>query len=84
MLKTFAAFILCTALALPLLAADEIPVGRASLTGFPHKQHQKNLGGCTECHGAKEPGPIVDFGEKLKTRIEASFVGQVVSDLINV
>ena len=64
MLKTFAAFILCTALALPLLAADEIPVGRASLTGFPHKQHQKNLGGCTECHGAKEPGPIVDFGEK--------------------
>jgi hypothetical protein len=35
-----------------------------SMSYFPHKLHQKNLGGCTECHGAKEPGPIPQFGEK--------------------
>ena len=67
MLKIFTVFILCSALAVPLLA-DEIPLGRPSLTGFPHKQHQKTLGGCTECHGAKEPGPIAQFGENGRTR----------------
>lgn len=64
MLKALATLILCVALTVPLLAADEVPLGRASLALFPHKQHQKNLGGCTDCHGAKDPGPIAQFGEK--------------------
>ncbi len=64
MLKILTSFIICLLLTARIGTADEIPLGRASLTVFPHKQHQKNLGGCTECHGAKEPGPIVQFGEK--------------------
>ncbi|GAC1449672.1 MAG: hypothetical protein PVSMB11_11010 [Desulfuromonadaceae bacterium] len=64
MLKALTSFILFIVLTAPLLAADEAPFGRASLALFPHKEHQKNLGGCTECHGAKAPGPIAQFGEK--------------------
>lgn len=46
------------------VVADEISISRTSLLDFPHKRHQKSLGGCTDCHGAKEPGPIAQFGEK--------------------
>lgn len=64
MLKILSGFMLCNLLSAPILSADEIPLGRTSLAAFPHKQHQKNLGGCTECHGAVDPGPITKFGEK--------------------
>lgn len=37
---------------------------RPSLVGFPHKLHQTALGGCTDCHGAKNPGKIAGFGEQ--------------------
>ena len=48
----------------PLHAGDEIPLSRSSLVAFPHKQHQKSLGGCVECHGTNVPGPIVQFDGK--------------------
>lgn len=64
MLKIFACFILCFLLTDPLHADDEISIQRASLAQFPHKQHQTTLGGCTDCHGSKGPGPIAEFGEK--------------------
>lgn len=62
MLKIISSFLFLLLLTISTHADDEIPVSRASLTAFPHKQHQKNLGGCTDCHGAKEPGPIDQFG----------------------
>jgi len=52
---------LCT-LALPVLAEDGQPM-RPSLGAFPHQQHQKALGGCTDCHSG-EPGKIEQFGER--------------------
>lgn len=52
-----------------VLAAQTVSAGwegpqKASMSYFPHKLHQKNLGGCSDCHGEKGPGPIVQFGEK--------------------
>lgn len=32
--------------------------GREVVAVFPHAQHKKTLGGCTDCHGSKVPGPI--------------------------
>lgn len=49
---------------LPIYADDDMPVGSPSLIGFPHVQHQKSLGGCTDCHGTGNPGPIADFSER--------------------
>lgn len=57
-LKIPAFLIICTALASPLPAADVITFGKGSVVVFPHKLHQTTLGGCTECHGTKDPGPI--------------------------
>jgi len=58
-----AMFILSFLLAASIgIAAVEGPQ-RASLSYFPHRLHQKNLNGCSECHGAKDPGPIAQFGE---------------------
>lgn len=64
MRKTVSGFLLFLLMTTSIHADDDIPVSRASLVAFPHKQHQKNLGGCTDCHGAKEPGPIALFDEK--------------------
>lgn len=64
MLKVFTGIILCFLLTTPIQAADVITFGSASQVVFTHKEHQKDLGGCTECHGAKDPGPIAQFGEK--------------------
>lgn len=51
-------------LGLAVCSADEIPLRRASLAGFPHQLHQKTLEGCGDCHSGSEPGPIDGFGEK--------------------
>ncbi len=58
MLKVLTGFIICFALSSPLLAANVITFGTDSPVVFPHKEHQVKLGGCTECHGTQEPGPI--------------------------
>jgi len=58
MLKICTGFIICVALTSPIQAANIITFGSESPVVFPHKEHQTNLGGCTECHGTKEPGPI--------------------------
>ena len=64
MWKLLTSFILCITVASPIQAGNIITFGKDSPVVFPHKQHQKSLGECTECHGAKEPGPIALFGEK--------------------
>lgn len=61
MLKALTGFIICIALTSPLQAANIITFGKDSPVVFPHKEHQMNLGGCTECHGTKDPGPIAKF-----------------------
>lgn len=53
--------LLCLAFGLATAFADEIPLPRQSLSFFPHKQHQKTLGGCSDCHGASDPGKIEQF-----------------------
>ena len=63
MLKVLTGFIICVALTSPIQAANIITFGKESIVVFPHKEHQNNLGGCTECHGAKEPGRIAGFGK---------------------
>lgn len=63
MFKTLISFTLCSLLTASIAVAEGGP-NRASLTFFPHNIHQKNLNGCIDCHGAKGPGPIVQFGEK--------------------
>ncbi|MFA7405902.1 MAG: cytochrome c3 family protein [Pelobacteraceae bacterium] len=60
----FTGFIFCLLLTAPLQAANVITFGKDSSIVFPHKQHQSTLGGCTECHGDKDPGPIAQFGEQ--------------------
>ncbi len=64
MLKVLTSFILCIVLTTPIQASSVITFGKDSQVVFPHKQHKQNLGGCTDCHGAKGPGPIAQFGEK--------------------
>lgn len=63
MLKICTAFIICIALASPIQAAGIITFGKEFIVVFTHKGHQENLGGCTECHGTKEPGRIAGFGQ---------------------
>jgi hypothetical protein len=58
MLKILNGFIICIAVACQVQAANIITFGKDSPVVFPHKEHQTNLGGCTECHGTKDPGPI--------------------------
>lgn len=65
MLKVLTGFIICVALASPIQAANVITFGSSeSIVVFPHKEHQEILGGCTECHGTKEPGPIARSGKE--------------------
>ena len=64
MLKICTAFIICSALASPIQAANVITFGSEFIVVFPHKEHQDILGGCTECHGTKEPGPIARSGKE--------------------
>lgn len=63
MLKHSAVFFLFVLLLTRTGSAWEGPRS-PSLFYFPHSQHQKKLGGCTECHGEKGPGPIPQLGEK--------------------
>lgn len=63
MLKLCSVFFLMLVLAARIAAAWDGPHSPA-MSYFPHKLHQKNLGGCTPCHGEKGPGPIAQFGEK--------------------
>jgi hypothetical protein len=64
MLRISTSFILCLLLTASIGAADSGGPNRPSLAFFPHNLHQKNLKGCSECHGAKGPGPITQFGEE--------------------
>lgn len=64
MFRMLTGFIFCFLLAAPLHAGNVITFGKDSSIYFPHQQHQTALGGCTECHGAKDPGPISQFGEQ--------------------
>lgn len=64
MQKLLAGIIIFIAVTSPLHASNVKTFGKNSPVVFPHKQHQEILGGCTECHGAKDPGPIEQFGEK--------------------
>ena len=61
MLKLLTSFIICIALTSPIQAANVITFGTDSMVVFPHKEHQKSLGGCTDCHGTTKPGPIAKF-----------------------
>ncbi len=56
--------IICIAMSSPIQASYVITLGKNSQVVFPHKQHQKSLGGCTDCHGSNTPGPIAQIGEK--------------------
>ena len=58
MLKILTGFIICFVLTSPIMAANVITFGISSPVVFPHKEHQMKLGGCSECHGTKEPGPM--------------------------
>lgn len=64
MLKNLIVIIFCAALPTQIYASYLITYGRESQVVFPHKQHQKSLGGCTDCHGTNKPGPIAGFSEK--------------------
>jgi hypothetical protein len=63
MLKILTGLIICVALVSPIQAANVITFGTDFFVIFPHVEHQKILGGCTECHGTKEPGPIAKSGK---------------------
>lgn len=64
MLRLLTSFIICIALASPIQASNVITFGSSSMVVFPHKLHQTSLGGCTDCHGAKDPGPIATFNKE--------------------
>lgn len=64
MLKCVTIFIISVVLTASFVAAGEYGPSKPSLSFFPHNLHQKKLNGCTECHDAKGPGPIVQFGEQ--------------------
>lgn len=67
-MKCLNLLILCLVLTLPILTGaykygEIVGPDRASKVGFPHREHQKMMGGCIDCHGKGEPGPIKQFGQ---------------------
>ena len=50
--------------AVSVSAEEENVISRTSLEDFPHKLHQKSLGGCEDCHGKKGPGKIENFNDQ--------------------
>lgn len=62
--KSITVFIICICLTSQTQAANVITFGTDSMVVFPHKQHQNDLGDCTGCHGAGEPGRIARLDQK--------------------